>query len=151
MRSSRIHNKLWQAAPLCCLLLLIYAGPLQSEPRYDQHDDLVPYNSIEFDGVLENTYAQSAEEGKKVLINDAIYFLRPDAVFRNRYGNLVGISSFQAGMLVGFYLLETNQIAKMWEKEDEESSSEPVQVNPRSGSSPASGDEIRLEDGVWKN
>jgi hypothetical protein len=154
MQSSRILNKLWQAISFCCLILVLFAGPIQGEPRYDMHNDQVPYNSIEFDGVLENTYAQSAEEGVKVLINDTLYSLLPDAIFRNRHGSLVGISSFQAGMLVGFYLLGTNQIAKMWEKVGEEPSEEPAQVRPRSGgrsSSSESGDEIRLEDGVWRN
>ena len=140
-----------------CVLVFIAAHPVQSEQRYDLHDDPIAHGALLFDGNIDG-FPDTVAEVDEVTINEGLYLLHEDCILRNGYGRLVTLSSFKEGMRVGFYTVEENTITKMWEileadQEDEDDGGD-NEIAPDSGQEDQSGgddDSLRLEDGVWKN
>lgn len=137
---------------VCCILTVtatvssevIYDG----EHSYDLHGDLIYPGAEEFDGIIDGFEANGVKENI-IVINDTIYSLHSDAIFRNRTGGRTGLSSFKVGMMIKFYALE-NMLTKMWDTGEVEESM--VDEGPAtSPEQPASEDQIRQVDGVWTN
>lgn len=141
---------------VCCLLCfamwLASFSIAQCEVRYDMHDDEVAPGALEFSGIIDAAPERTPEGIEVLIINDTVYLLDQNAKFRDRNGGLVGSASFKKGMTVGFFVIDNNLITKMWQTTiDMEVSPGPVQESLGSGNQPAGGDQLRLEDGVWKN
>lgn len=136
----------WAVIVICCFLTI--TTTVNGEPTYDLHGDLIYPGAEEFSGVIDG-FEANGERRDIIVINDSIYTIQSDAIFRNRAGGKTGLSSFQPGMIVKFYALD-NLLTKMWETEEDEEGImiEDPEVSPEQ---PARGDQVRQEDGVWTN
>ncbi len=137
-------------AALCCAVVLA-GSPAISEPRYDLHNDLVAYSAIERQGRLDLITPGSAERPASVTIDDRSFALDEDCIFRNSYGGRTSLDAFETGMNVGYFVVDDKTITKMWHDAEQETGSDqpPPELTPDSSGS--AGDEIRFEDGVWRN
>jgi len=133
-----------------CFISLLLCLPVQGEPTYDVHNDLIAHGAIEYSGVINELPQRRSGGGGEVIIDDTVYQLNSDCILRNQDGRLVGISSFAEGMSVSFFVLDETQITKMWQvaldnDADESNSNREIDV------STAPESDIRLENGVWTN
>jgi hypothetical protein len=134
-----------------CLLSLLLSFPVQSEERYDIHNDLVAFAALEYTGVINQLPPQNSAEGAKIIIDDTVYQLKNDVILRNQGGRLIGLSSFAQGMSVNFFVVEETLITKMWQVEQDGEDEQVDSQQEIGGNIREGGEEIRLEDGVWRN
>lgn len=131
--------------------LLFMAIQVCGEPRYDLHNDLVAYSAIEYMGMFSEARVNDDGVVSEIIIDDKVYQADKDIILRNRYGTLVGITSFEQGDMVAFFAVDEHLVTKMWIRNEEESdtgSDQKITPNrePEEGS-----DELKLIDGVWTN
>ena len=146
---SKIKKKkmisLWLAVTL--LLLGVTA---QGEQRYDIHDDPVAYAAIEYSGDIDALPLSADGQGREITIDDKVYNLEDDCIFRNQFGTLVGLASFRAGMSVRFFVHNKTDITKLWHVESEgENNDDGRQIDIERP--PAANDQLKKENGVWTN
>ncbi len=130
---------------LSCLLLPLFA---MAEPTYDEQGDLIRPNSERYAGVLDDIGPANRGVVSLIVINDTRYQVDEDTVYRNIRGNLSSLASFSRGMQVEYYALE-NLVTKLRVLSlavggDGERREEPPVQSPGT-------EDVRLEDGVWKN
>ena len=135
-----------------CFLALLLSSPVQGEPRYDIHNDQVAHGAFEYNGVINSPPAQNSAGEAEIIIDDKVYLLRGDCIYRNLSGRLIGMSSFNTGMSVNFFALDEMLITKLWQVGEEENEDEaPSELEYGAVSDSPVDDDIRLEGGVWTN
>lgn len=141
-------SKIYGLVLMVVFCILSVAASVSGEPTYDLHGDLIYPGAEEYTGVIDGFEALGEREDI-IVINDSIYEIRTDAIFRNRAGSKTGLSSFESGMIVKFFALD-NLLTKMWDTgEDEEDTG--VGEMDSSTQEPSGSGQIRQEDGVWTN
>ncbi len=129
---------------------LLFCLPVQGEPTYDVHNDLIAHGALEYSGVINQLPEMRSGGGGEIIIDDRVYQLSSDCILRDQNGRLVGITSFTGGMSVSFFVLDEVQITKMWQA-DQEDDGEGSDVDRDIGISTPPESDIRLENGVWTN
>ncbi len=129
---------------------LLFCLPVQGEPRYDVHDDLIAHGAIEYSGVINQLPEQRSGGGGEIIIDDRVFQLSSDCILRNQNGRLVGITSFAEGMGVHFFALDETEISKMWQAAEGDDA-EVSDADRDIGESIPPESDIRLENGVWVN
>jgi len=131
---------------LSCLFLAVFA---QAEQTYDEQGDLIRPNSERYAGSLNNIGPAVQGVVSLVVINDTNYKLDDNTLYRNEKGDLASLTSFAVGMQIEFYAI-ANLVTKMRVSsiavEDDDSGNEDESLIKQPES-----EELRLEDGVWKN
>lgn len=136
----------------CILLvlipLLIAAQAAWGEPRYDEHGELIRPQAKKFSGVLQSIRSTERGQVNIVVIDDSKYLIDEKTVFATSYGTHTSLASFKPEMAINFYAVK-QLLTKMWpssqKPEDASGIYEDVQQQGDKR------DELRLEDGVWKN
>ena len=136
---------------LCVAVTLLLLGvSAQGEPRYDIHDDPVAYAAIEFSGSIDALPLSADGQRREITIDDKVYSLENDCIFRNQFGNLVGLASFRAGMSVRFFVHNKTDITKLWQVENQgEENDDGRQIDIERP--PAANEQFKKENGVWTN
>jgi len=132
-----------------CFISLLACLPVTAEPTYDLHGDLIAHGAFEYSGVINQLPQQRSGEAE-IIIDDKVYTLSNDCIFRNQDGRLVGISSFAEGMSVNFFVLDETRITKMWQIAQDTDTDEPDRYREIDSGTQTDG-EIRLENGTWTN
>ncbi|ADW18220.1 hypothetical protein Despr_2072 [Desulfobulbus propionicus DSM 2032] len=134
---------------LVCVLgiVLLGDGNALAERRYDTHGDVIALGAEEFTGVVEGIREKQPGSSQIIVINDSVYTIDKEAVFRTRSGGPTSVAYFKTGMAVKFYALGS-VLTKMWEVTEQGPSvgQEPVPATQQKNVVP-----FRQEGGVWKN
>lgn len=128
---------------LICILVIVPITAM-AEPTYDEQGDLIRPNSLLFVGDLEEVIPATELTVASVTINDTTYLTDENTIYRNKYGGMTNPSSLIVGSEVEYYAIE-NLITKIRVLDD----TVPVKQEGESGTSDSN--EIKQEDGVWKN
>jgi hypothetical protein len=125
------------------------------EPRYDVQGDLIRSGAEEFSGILNSINLNTTNNGNaSVLINDSIFTVDSEAIFRNKEGGSATLGSFTPGMTVKFFALGS-LLTKMWPADKQKNSAS--QAIGGTGTSnddtkeANSAGKIHQDRGVWKN
>lgn len=145
-----LGKKMIITAVSLCFILLLLCLPVQGEPTYDVHDDLITHGAVEYSGVINQIPQQRSGGGGEVIIDDKVYQLSGDCILRNQNGRLIGITSFAEGMSVNFFALDEIQITKMW-RVAQDNDADVSDGDREIGGSTLPENEMHLENGVWTN
>lgn len=130
-------------------ILTLLATPGHTERRHDVHGDLVHLGAEEFTGVFVAVQNPGDDGPQRVIIDDSIYTVDKQAVFRAEGGGLNSLASFKPGTPVRFFALDS-LLTKMWATGSPTEQEEGAQAaGDGAGKKPAS--TLRQEKGVWKN
>ena len=128
--------------------LLLSAVSAQGEQRYDIHNDPIAHGALEFSGSIDALPLSG--QRPEITIDDKVYNLLNDCIFRNQFGTLVSLASFRAGMSVRFFVHNKTDITKLWQVENEgDESDDGRQIDIERP--PAANGQLRKENGVWTN
>lgn len=135
---------------LLTVILLSLGVSVQGEQSYDIHDDPIVHGAIASSGRVDAMPLSAVSEGQEITINDKVYSLGNNCIFRNQFGSLVGFSSFRVGMFVKFFVINENEITKLWHADtegDENDNDHHIDTDR----TPASTEPFKKEGGVWTN
>ena len=125
-----------------------------AERRHDVHGDEIALGAKGSEGTIYRIDDAAPGVRKRlIVIDESIFTVAPDAVFRTKSGASTEISHFKTGMQVKYYAVDA-LLTKMWET----SSSEASATSPDSATNsseksaqPKNKETLHRENGVWKN
>jgi hypothetical protein len=131
-------------------ILILIASPGHAERRHDIHGDLVHLGAEEFTGVFVSSQRVGDDGPQQVIIDDSIYSVDKQTVFRDKGGGLISLTSFKPGTPVRFFALDA-LLTKMWATGEP-----PTEQVEKKKTIPSTEDKkpssmLRKEKGVWKN
>lgn len=139
----------WLYATILFGILFLLASPGQTERRHDVHGDLVYLGAEEFTGFFVSAQSNGDDGPQQVIIDDSIYSVDKQTIFRDKGGGLTSLASFKPGTPVRFFALDS-LLTKMWvtgfpsqQKEGEQAAADGGNKKPSST--------LRKDKGVWKN
>lgn len=151
-----MKGKQWMYVLVLLGVVFSFATPARTERRTDVHGDLIHIGAEEFTGVLVAVNEPAVTGGPRtVVIDDSIFTVDDQAIFRTQAGGTTTLASFKSGTPVKFYALDS-LLTKMWPSGTIKSSTPAIEQGADAngagsvqGKKPAS--TIRKKDGVWKN
>lgn len=153
-RNQMFSMRLLHIAFVVTSLLLAGYQPGWAERRHDVHDDEIALGAEESEGVIYRIDDDPLGENKRiVVIEESIFTVAPDAVFRTKSGASTDISHFKVGMRVKFYSVDSS-LTKIWETSSIEASAtlpDAAASSSENGAQPKNKETLRRENGVWKN
>ncbi|MCP3892119.1 MAG: hypothetical protein GY702_25095 [Desulfobulbaceae bacterium] len=130
---------------LCCCVLTLFSQNTFAEPTYDRHDDLIPMNSQENRGVVDQLFAEDSGE-LFLIIDDSHYLLDEHVIFRTSDGKRTTLDAFQPGTEIAFYAVGL-VVSKIWLPAPDTVE----QVDKGNGTKKVNDQTIKEVDGVWVN
>jgi|GEM_PF-6690339 len=128
---------------VCCFFITVTSHVGLAEPTYDLQGDLVPTDSREYTGVIDQL-PDPLDEEVSFIISDLTYELAEDVIFRNAEGELTDFEYFTTGMTVGFYAVDYT-ITKLWPVEETQDEDEDTTLPTETEKG------YQKVDGVWVN
>lgn len=130
---------------LLCLLVPVFG---LAEPTYDDQGDLIRPNSEKHEGRLNGIGEAVRGVVSLININDTNYKVDEDTIYRNGKGKRTSLANFSKGMYVEYFALE-NLVTKMSMSVAPDENVDDTEEKP--SVKQQSAEDLRLENGVWKN
>lgn len=132
---------------LCCLLFPLISS---AEPTYDDFGDLIRPDAKKNSGILEEIGPKIDGVVSTLVINDTNFSVDNQTFYRDANGRKSSLVRFKPGTLVDYYAIEYLVTNLSVAANSEEPAS--AENSRRDQSTPAPvQNELRQEDGVWKN
>lgn len=143
-------GKSWLAA-LVGIMVVLSSAQVFAEPERDIHGDRIHAGAEESYGEFNWELTDQGVRPQEVVINDRIYTVDENAIFRTAEGELTTLSSFKEGMAINFYAkYPPRTLTKMWPTTERETEEEGLS-SAKKETKPKEIETLHQENGVWKN